>query len=272
MAYSMSASKGAPNRDANDNENGDGDGWNDGDARDAFKAGEGDRMFARFREFTASGGDNVLQDELVREVMWQATQAATTETLESAIKMEIDSVSDLLSEMYTRGERDIVQRNEELARRTSLPNISKWNQQLIKGHKASKIRRSEISKELAIVDAMLKRSARQRNRSRRSRPTTRRYSLGNPSPTASAPSTAAATSNSRPDRRKGILQINGHNALIFTLFVCVLALQSFEKISARENGPSQLANCAVISSVVMVSCAYMNSLHAAYRKANDELY
>lgn len=233
---------------------------------------ESDIPFARFREFNTSAGDTALQNDLVRDVMWQATRTVTTQNMESTIQQQIDAVSELLSEMYTRSERDIVRRNEELARQTCLPNISKWNQQLIEGHKQSKLRQSEISKELEIVDTMLRRTMRKRKSKgiRNSAKTTATA----PQPSIPKPPQPIddATMPSRSALLRGVLQIKGPKALLFTVTVCVLALESFENIARHENGPSQLANYALIASVFLLSFAYLHTLRSAYQKANLDLH
>ncbi|PXF43981.1 hypothetical protein BWQ96_06291 [Gracilariopsis chorda] len=216
-----------------------------------------DFRYARFSEFNSNHGDAVVQDDLVREVLWQATRTVTTQNMESTIQVQIDAVSDLLSDLYTKSERDIVKRNEELAIRTSLPTISKWNQQLIKGHKASKLRQSEISKELAVVDALLKRAT------RRKKNQYRRSTQLSMSSSQHVPSLSFLL--------KQLFNIRAPNALLFTLVVCVLALESFDNIASQENGPSTLASYAAFTSLFLISCAYLRALRAAYTHANTRL-
>lgn len=220
-----------------------------------------DFRYARFSEFNSNRGDAVVQDDLVREVLWQATRTVTTQNMESTIQMQLDAVSDLLTDLYTKSERDIVKRNEEIAIRTSLPTISKWNKQLIKGHKASKLQQSEISKELAVVDALLKRATRRKkNNYKRS--------------TQLSASSSMSSSQQVPSLSflfKQLFKIRAPSALLFTLVVCVLALESFDNIASQENGPSTLASYAAFSSLVLISCAYLHALRGAYTRANARL-
>lgn len=203
---------------------------------------ESDPTFGRFREFTSRDGDAALQDALEREVLWQATRTATTHTLETTIQDELKAVSDLLADMYSRSDRDMASRNEELARRTSLPNISKWNQQLIAGSKMSKTSRSEISKELAVVEVMLRRNRRARGRRRR-----RTSGVGETGEKSIYTSEDAIKSATRP------------TSMLFTFAVCFTAIQWFERIAAQDSGPSHLANSAALSSLVLVMGAYLRS-------------
>ncbi|CAN8068604.1 unnamed protein product [Agarophyton chilense] len=220
-----------------------------------------DNRYARFSEFSITTGDAKLQNDLAKELNWQATRTITNQNIESTIQMRIDAVSDLLSELYTNSERDIFRRNEELAIRTSLPNISKWNQQLIQGHKASKLRRSEISKELAIVHALLKRTARTRSKSKRKSPKT-------PSSLASH---LTSTLPSRATLLADVRRLSAPNAVLFTVVICTLALESFESVVSQENGPSTLANYAAFVSAFVVSCTYFHTLRSAHCRARADL-
>lgn len=182
--------------------------------------------------------------------------------MESTIQEEIDAVSDMLSDMYSRGERDITQKNEERALRASLPNISKWNQQLIEGHKESKKRKKDIIDELQIVDALLRRETRKtrrlsKRRFRKSSTTLPIHSVSQPQ--SDTPITSETVS------------ISPTNAFLFTVTVCVVALESFDGIATQENGPSQLAHYAAFTAMAILSCAYLHSLRSAYQKSSDDL-
>lgn len=207
---------------------------------------EGNAGLGRFREFTSREGDAALQDALEREVLWQATRVTTTQTLETTIQDELKAVSDLLADMYSRSDRDMSSRNEELAIRTSLPNISKWNQQLIKGSKMSKSKRSEISKELEVVEVMLRRNQRARGRRRRRTSTASRGRAGESS--TYVLEDEAVKLATRPAN------------MLFTFAVCVTALQWFERIAATHSGPSHLVNSAALSSFVLLTGAYIRAM------------
>eukprot|EP00177_Eucheuma_denticulatum_P008667 GFKZ01015761.1.p1 GENE.GFKZ01015761.1~~GFKZ01015761.1.p1 ORF type:complete len:312 (+),score=30.19 GFKZ01015761.1:130-936(+) len=200
-----------------------------------------DNRFARLPEFTSAGGNALVQDVLVREALRRATYRAATESFESTIQDKLDAVSGLLSDMYMRSERDIRNRNDELVRKESLSNVSKWNQQLIEGSKQSKISRSEISKELAIVDALLRRNHRekQRRRSRRRRSVVvRRISSG--------PTNDGAGDGSQRS-------VMTHPARIaLGAFTCVSVIQTFEGIASQEDGPANLVKCAAVSSLLIL--------------------
>lgn len=173
-----------------------------------------------------------MQEAMVREALWQATRAATTEYLESTIQDHLDAVSTQLSDLYLRSERDILSRNEELVRRESLQSISKWNQQLIAGSKNSKISRSEILKELAIVDAMLR-----RNRKAKKRQKNRVYVIP---PNSSL-------SPKRPKKESSATITMRPVGLLLTLIMCVTAIESFEASFARGHGAFQLAKYVAVS-------------------------
>lgn len=213
---------------------------------------EGDGGLGRFREFTSREGDTALQDALEREVLWQATRTATTQTLETTIQDQLKAVSDLLADMYSRSDRDMRSRNEELALRTSLPNISKWNQQLIEGSKMSKSKRSEISKELAIVEVMLRRNQRARGRRRRRTSSAKggRLSERNPS----------GASHTHALNEEAVKLASRPASMLFTFTACVTALNWFERIAAQDSGPSHLANGAALSSIVLLTGAYLRSM------------
>lgn len=182
-----------------------------------------------------------MQDVLVREALRRATYRAATESLESTIQDKLDAVSGLLSDMYIRSERDIRSRNDEMVRRESLSNVSKWNQQLIAGSKQSKISRSEISKELAIVDAMLRRNHRekQRRKSRRRRSVlVRRISSASANPpVGNVDQHAVMTYPAR---------------VALGAFTCVSVIQTFEGIASQEDGPANLVKYAAVSSLLIL--------------------
>lgn len=220
----------------------------------------------RLREFIASPGDLRAQDELVHEVLWQATRLSTSESMESTIQSHLDAASETLSEMYTKSTRDIEERNERLAIQTSLPNISKWNQQLIAGNKASKQHRQEISKELALVDALLKRTARKtRVSGRRRRRTIKNTQVQN---ATSGISQASSWDNPGPS---GSTKISKSGGLLFTTVVCAVAFESFDRITSREGGAAHLANYAAFSSLLILSLAYLKALHRVAQNAHEEL-
>lgn len=217
--------------------------------------------FGRFSEFTPSSGDAHVQDDLVREVIWQVVRLSTSENLESTIETHVNAASDLLADMYTRSERNIIERNDELALRASLPNISKWNQQLMAGSKTSKLQKLQISKELELVHAMLKRTSRKqssgRRRHNRSRTTTRRIS-----------DSTLVTTTPTP---LSLNSISSPSAIFFTTFVCTVALKSFEAIASQEGGPARLANYAAVSSFFILSLAYLQTLHRIVQRAQEKL-
>lgn len=214
-----------------------------------------DPRFSRFREFAATGGDRAVQEAMVREALWQATRAATTEYLESTIQGHLDAVSAQLSDLYLRSERDILSRNEELVRRESLQNISKWNQHLITGSKNSKISRSEILKELAIVDAMLR-----RNRSTKRRQKSRIYMFPPNSP----------LSSKRPNKR-AISASTYPVGLLLTFAMCVAVIESLEGSVARSQGALHVAKCAVVSFPLVWMITHLRSVRTADGKSSAEI-
>lgn len=177
----------------------------------------------------------------MQEALRRATYRAATESFESTIQDKLDAVSGLLSDMYMRSQRDIQSRNDELVRRESLSNVSKWNQQLIAGSKKSKISRSEISKELAIVDALLRRNHRekQRRKSRRRRSVVVRRI---PSDSANA--------GEENGGQHGVMTHPARMAL--GAFTCVSVIQTFEGIASQEDGPANLVKCAAVSSLLIL--------------------
>lgn len=216
---------------------------------------DSDGGLGRFREFTSREGDHAVQDTLEREVLRQVTRTATTHTLETTIQDELKAVSDNLADMYSRSDRDRQSRHEELARRASLANISKWNQQLIQGAKMSKSNRSEISKELAVVQVMLRRNRRGRGkRRRRSATVAQRRRDGD---VGYALDEEAVKQASKPIR------------LLFTVMVCVNALRGFEHVAVQESGPTQLAKGAAAFSLVLLTGACLRSIGEAARKKQD---
>lgn len=266
-----------------------GDGYDDGTV-----------SFGRFREFTSVGGDAEMQNDLVLEVLRQATHISTSESMESTIQTHLDAASEILSDMYSKGEREIEERNHRLAIQASLPEISKWNKQLIDGNKASRQHRMEISKELALVDALLKRTARaKRNRnSKSSRSRRRRSSTTNNDNNATNNNLDLSqndkqlhqrSSNSRHnDSRMSLNEslrnsekkrtlansspsISTPSAFLFTAVVCTVALESFDSITSREGGAARLADYAAVSALLMLSLAYLNALRTALLRAQDDL-
>lgn len=265
-----------------------GDGYDDGTV-----------SFGRFREFTSVGGDAEMQKDLVLEVLRQATHISTSESMESTIQTHLDAASEILSDMYSKGEREIEERNHRLALQTSLPEISKWNKQLMDGNKASRQHRMEISKELALVDALLKRTARaKRNRSAKSSRSRRRRSTTtnndnsnttNNNLDLSEKQLHQQSSNSRQNGNRMSLNeslrnsekkrtlansspsISTPSAFLFTAVVCTVALESFDSITSREGGAARLADYAAVSALLMLSLAYLNALRTALLRAQDDL-
>lgn len=200
-----------------------------------------------------------MQDEIVREVLWQATCTAMTEDMEVSIREEIDLVSDMLSSLYSRGEKDIVERNEKVARMASMQDVSKWNQQLIAGHKNSKRMRSEISKELAIVDALLKRNRTQRDArkaKRRSRNSARSFVRGQ---------------SPGEEFSSALGFISPFSALFFSIGACALSLESFENIASQENGPGHLAQIGAVSVILILMFAQLHALRSLHRRAAEDV-
>lgn len=139
--------------------------------------GPNDGPLSRFSEFVPAEGDKSLQNDLVREVLWQATRTTTSDNMESTIRSHLDLVSEMLADMYSKGERDLRDRNEDIVRREALPNISKWNQTVIERHRISKTTKEEIDREIAVVNAILKRKEKLR-RNRRQQQLTRSHGPG----------------------------------------------------------------------------------------------
>lgn len=227
--------------------------------------------FGRFPEFTASDGNIKAQNELVREVLWQATCQSTSESMDSTIQSHLNATSEILSDLYTKSERDNVERNQRLAIETSLPDISKWNKQLMDGTKASKQHRMEISKELALVDALLKRTTRRQRMSgalRFRRQRTRTSQNANDLDSSGAMLTVGDVVD---DAAVLSTVVSSPKGLVFTLVVCTFALESFDTITSHEGGASRLANYAAFSTFLILSIAYLNTLRAALHKAHLDL-
>lgn len=240
-------------------------------AKDGTADNEGDEddvggafQLGRFTEFTSSPGNRGTQDDIVKEVLWQATRLTASESMDTMIQTHLDAVSDVVSDMYSRTERDIEERNARLAIQTSLPDISKWNKHLMDGTKASKQNRMVISQELAVVEALLRRATR-KNRTRtprRSRNTgvrnRRMSSINN-------------TDSSSIEGESDVRNVNfTPSSILFTVIVCGVALESFETIASQE-GSQRLANYAAFSALSFLMIAYLKSLHSALQKAKTDL-
>lgn len=228
---------------------------------------EGTVSFGRFQEFTPSSGNARTQDNLVREVLWQALRLSTSESMDSTIQSQLDATSETISDMYTKSERDIVERNERLAMQTSLPNISKWNQQLIAGNKTSKQHQMEILKELALVDALLKRNMRKKKIADGQR--RRRQRISHNRKTSVLDLDASSKDVAR--RASKSTAISSASQLLFTIVVCSVGIQSFESITSREGGAARLANYAAFSSFLILLLSYMSALRGAMRQAQEDL-
>ena len=235
--------------------------------------------FGRLGEFSSPGGDRVLQDELAREVLRQATRISSAETMEDSINLRIREVTELLGDLYTKSEKDIVERNEDIVRRASLENITKWNQQVMAGSKYSKNMRIEISKELEIVRAMLKRRRAQPG----ARPATKkniarkvdgpqssfvlgeewpsRNSLGRGTVDVSSSGTNCYHLGKRVNERDNVVGVvKPLPALFFTLGTCTLLLESFESIASRENGSTHLAQWGTLTAIFIAVYSHAQSL------------
>lgn len=198
--------------------------------------------FGRFDEFSMSpGGDRSVQDGLARAVMRAATRQASAHDMDMSIASGMQNVTELLEEMYIKSHRHIVERNEDIARRAALPNISKWNRQLIQGHKNSKNIRSQISKELAVVNALLKRAA----PARKSRQSSLKIRPHQPS---------SANTPHQP------LIKNKIPAALLTIGTCTLLLQQFDYIAKHQNAHTQLAQIATASVAIVLLCAHIHGI------------
>lgn len=128
-----------------------------------------DKRFSRLSEFTSVSGDLSVQNRIAEEAYTQVTRLEALEQFDMTIRNKMDSVSEYLTDLYLKSHRDMENKNEELVLKESLENISKWNQTLIEGSRRSRLEQSEISKELAAVQELLRRRQRKVKRGRKGR-------------------------------------------------------------------------------------------------------
>lgn len=221
----------------------------------------------RFREFIApNSGDERTRDDIAQQALKQALYLSTSESIDSTIQANLNLVSDLLSDLYARSEREIIERNEKMALRSTLPIMSKVNQKVMAGQESLRLQKMAISKELQLVEALLKRSSRKkpsssrRNSSRRRRPD--RWSQSSQSDQNDTSNTITASILS------GLINSRG---LLFTAVLCIISLETFETVMASEGGTEKLANISTWSALVILSLAYLDTLRSAARKATNDL-
>ena len=207
--------------------------------------------FNRFGEFSSSPGNPAVQDELALQLMRGVIRASSEQNMDLTISTGIQGLSDNVAELYMKSERNIVERNKDIARRTSLPQITKWNRHLIDQHKHSKVLRSEISKELAIVHALLKRSPRPSS----ARAVVRVSRNGDPV----SISEGVTTENVDTERRTRSVP-NAATAALLSAGTCTLILSSFHSVAGKDNGPAQLAQFGTVSIVLVLLAARVHAL------------
>lgn len=192
--------------------------------------GAGVGGLGRLPEWGLPGGDRALQDQLAADAARLATRARSSAAMDDRIADGMAGVSELLEGLYRATERDLAERNAHLARRESIPQVSKWNRTLMDSDKASRQARIQILAELAEVRSLLRRT----NRSRHPRMASRRR----------------ARIEVADDIPTGVC---------FTAGVTALVLGSFENVAARESGPEHLAQLGSVSLLLVLLGAHFTA-------------
>ncbi len=200
----------------------------------ALLPGGNDSGFGRLNEWASSDGDRGVQDGLASELMRATRHANSARVMDERIADGMAGVTELLAELYLRTERELEEQHADLARRESLPHVSKWNRALIDSHKESKRARVEISAELAEVQYLLKHTKRSR------------------------PSASPGAATHARDRCR-------IPSTIFTAGVTALVLGSFENVAVRQNGPIHLAQFGSVSLLLVLIGAHFHAVNALER-------
>lgn len=221
----------------------------------------------RFREFVALDvGDQRMRDDIAQQALKQAMYLSASESIDSTIQANLNLVSDLLSDLYARSEREIIERNEKMTLRSTLPIMSKVNQKVMAGQESLRLQKLAISKELQLVEALLKRSSRKKRlssnrnsskRQRRNRASQTTQSVDNDGSKSISASVLSRLANS--------------SGLLFTAVVCIVSLETFETVMASEGGTDKLANISTWSALGILSLAYLDALRSAAKKAKADL-
>mmetsp|Transcript_5526 Transcript_5526/g.13440 ORF Transcript_5526/g.13440 Transcript_5526/m.13440 type:complete len:258 (+) Transcript_5526:418-1191(+) len=204
-------------------------------------------------------GDDALQDNLVKEVQWQAHRVAHTEYLDFLVSKEMSKTRESLDEWYNAQAPRLMEKGEQLAMLESLDDVSRWNQEVLAGHRQSQQSRAEISEELAVIRALLDRHVRVSERRKLGAQRRSQHKLHGKGrrirPYKPATAGGAAARTDAPD-------VDWVFMVGFATVVAIAGLQTFEAIVARYrgNGPSVLTNFVVWSSLVVAMATHWASL------------
>lgn len=211
----------------------------------------------RFREFISpDAGDERTRDDIAQQALRQATYMSTSESIDSTIQANLNLLSDLLSDLYARSEREIIERNEKMTLRSTLPIMSKMNQKVMAGQESLRLQKMAISKEMQLVQALLKQSSRKKRSSTRSSSNRRRRNrIGD----GSDSSTSVLSGLANP------------SGFLFTAVVCIVSIETFENFMAGEGGTDKLTNISTWSALAILSLAYINAVRSALRKTKADL-
>lgn len=216
---------------------------------------DNNNLHNRFQEFIPSqDGNHKLQNELVEQLLQEATRLSTTEIIDSKIETKMNAVSEYLDELYSQFERDTKDKNDQLAIRTSLPTLSKWNQQLLDSGKTSKILCDEIVEELEHVNTLLRRIERRKKNAKRNRVQHYHYS-----------SNTTIMNNQ-------LLQSCA--LLLLRISACTVTIDALKKLTTTQSNYSyhfqQTLHSALLSGIIMLSITYVDALHHAITQQRDD--
>lgn len=257
--FSMSASNGNSGTNSSPSQNnGEGQSENNDDTREDLVA------MGRFKEFIIpSEGDERTRDDIARLVLRQAMHLSASENIDSTIQANLNLLADFLSQLYARSEREILERNEKMTIRSSLPIMAKVNQKVIAGQKSVEIQKQAISKELQLVEALLRQTSR-KNKSSHRNSRRRRTRSTHSQPLASEPT-------SYQNALSILARLKTPAGCFFTLVVCAVFLETFDTIVAGDGGSEKLTTFSAWSTLFLLAFAYMDALRLAARKAKRSL-
>lgn len=153
-----------------------------------------------------------------------------------------------------RRERDIIERNEQLALRAALADLARWNSTWQEGRRESQQKRREISAELAIVNKLLlSTQAKKKSGGRRRRRRRRAAAEG-----VVVTSDGLAAVHSRP---RGLFP-----AVVVVGFVASLCVRGFDNY-VESHSTESLAKVSFASVGLIVMGIYS---HALYKLAEEE--
>lgn len=223
--------------------------------RGKWRMGAGDYAVGRLGEFSSSEGDENLQNQLAKEVMWQARKIASEEHMDLVVNFEMLKAKNVLSEMYIKSERDIMASHEDIVLRLSLDDITKWNQHVQEGYRTSKARRSEISAELAIVHRLLKAATKKARR---------------PSKADGRTQLARSASKDEDTNTTGG-RFRNFAVIMMSILTSAAGIGVFETISKQENGPQNLVKFALWSGLPLVIAAHFAAMKSIATAAQSDL-